>query len=158
MLVMNTIKKQQGLAAVEFAIVVPVMLFLMLATAEFGRVFYQYNTLTKAVQAGARYASRPGLEPGALKDLEGEGDFVDRIQNMVVFGNDVPVDGSAPLLDNFSTDDSNVRVTSSNDDGTITIQVNYQYTFSVLGDLPILNYVLPTLILKASAVTDTSLG
>lgn len=53
----NRYAGQQGLAIVEFAIVLPLLLILLLATAEFGRALYQYNTLTKAVRDGARYLS-----------------------------------------------------------------------------------------------------
>ena len=97
-MVMNTIKNQQGLAAVEFAIVLPVMLFLMLATAEFGRVFYHYNTLTKAVQTGARYASRPLLGTNDLTNMDA--DFVQSIQNFVVYGNENG--GGTAVLDGFT--------------------------------------------------------
>lgn len=44
-----------GLALVEFVLIAPVLLLLLLAVAEMGRALYQYNTLTKAVYAGARY-------------------------------------------------------------------------------------------------------
>ena len=47
--------KQTGGAIVEFIFVLPLLLLLMLATAEFGHAFYQYNTLTKAVRNGTRY-------------------------------------------------------------------------------------------------------
>lgn len=49
--------QQRGIAMVEFVIVLPLLLLLMLATAEFGRVLFQYNTLTKSVRDGARYLS-----------------------------------------------------------------------------------------------------
>ena len=153
---MNFIKNQRGLAAVEFAIVVPVMLFLMLATAEFGRVFYQYNTLTKAVQAGARYASRPLLKTSELKNIDI--DFKHSIQNFVVYGKE-NVDGTdTPVLDGFAATDANVAISSSVSDKTITIEATYNYSFMVLSDFPILGYSLPTLTLRASVVTDTSLG
>lgn len=48
---------QGGLATVEFAIIVPVLLLMLLAVAEVGRALYQYNTLTKAVRDSARYYS-----------------------------------------------------------------------------------------------------
>ena len=47
--------KQAGLATVELALVLPVVLFLLFATAEIGRAFIQHDTLTKAVRDGARY-------------------------------------------------------------------------------------------------------
>ena len=151
---MNTINNQRGLAAVEFAIVLPVMLFLMLATAEFGRVFYHYNTLTKAVQAGARYASRPLLKTSELTNIDAA--FVQRIQNFVVYGNEDGV-GKA-VLDDLTATSVNVAVSSSVIDKTITIEATYNYSFVVLSDFSLLGYSLPTLTLRASVVTDTSLG
>ena len=151
---MNFIKNQQGLAAVEFAIVVPVMLFLMLATAEFGRVFYHYNTLTKAVQAGARYASRPLLKTSELTNIDAA--FKLRIQNFVVYGNEDGV-GTA-VLDGLTASNANVAISSSAANKTITVEAQYNYSFAVLNDFPLFGYSLPTLTLKASVVTDTSLG
>ena len=153
-MVIHTGKKQQGLAAVEFAIVVPLMLFLMMATAEFGRVFYHYNTLTKAVQTGARYASKPLLKTSELTNIDVA--FKQRIQNFVVYGNE---NGSgAAVLDGFAATNTNVAISSSVANKTITIEVQYDYNFAVLGDFPLFGFTLPTLTLKSSVVTDTSLG
>ena len=57
----KTVKRQKGVAALELAIAVPVLLLLLLASAELGRAFYQYNTLTKSVRDGARYLSENSL-------------------------------------------------------------------------------------------------
>ena len=46
---------------VEFAIAVPVILLLMLASAEVGRWLYQYNTLHKAVRDGVRYLAQEAI-------------------------------------------------------------------------------------------------
>lgn len=152
-MIIHTDKKQRGLAAIEFAIVVPVMLFLMLATAEFGRVFYHYNTLTKAVQTGARYASKPLMTTNKLTDLTING-FKEDIQNFVAYGNE---NGTGiAVLDGLT--DTNVTVTSNIANKTITIEAQYTYNFVVLSDLPFIGYILPTLTLKSSVVTDTSLG
>ena len=152
-MMMKTNKNQRGLAAVEFAIVLPVMLFLMLATAELGRAFYQYNTLSKAVQTGARYASRPLVKTSELTNLDAA--FVQRIRNFVVYGNEAGA-GTA-VLDGF-TAGSNVAISSSATDKTITIEASYDYNFGVLNDFPLLGFTLPTLTLTVSVVTDTSLG
>ena len=45
----------RGIAMVEFVIVLPICLILLMATAEFGRAFMQYNTLTKAVRDDVPY-------------------------------------------------------------------------------------------------------
>lgn len=48
-------KSERGIQLAELAIVLPVLLLLFAATAEFGRYFYEYTTLAKAARGGARY-------------------------------------------------------------------------------------------------------
>lgn len=77
--------RQSGLAMVESAIVLPLIIFLMLATAEVGRAISQYNTLTKALRDGTRFltnspTNEAGVaQPTAAKKLSA--------RNLVVFGN-----------------------------------------------------------------------
>lgn len=59
---MRTIKQQSGVAAVEMALLLPLLLLLAFGITEFGRAIYQYNTLAKAVRDGARHLSQ--YEPG----------------------------------------------------------------------------------------------
>jgi Flp pilus assembly protein TadG len=90
---------QRGLATTEFVIVLPVMLLLMLATAELGRAFYQYNILTKAVRDGARY-----LASNAIQGTTGViniGGAQTATQNLVVYGN--TTGSGSPLLEGWST-------------------------------------------------------
>jgi Flp pilus assembly protein TadG len=47
----------QGVSAIEFAIVIPVLLLLVFGITEGGRAIYQYNTLAKATRDAARYLS-----------------------------------------------------------------------------------------------------
>jgi len=49
--------RQKGAAAVEFAIVVSLLVLITGGIIEFGRVFWYYDTLTKATRDGARYLS-----------------------------------------------------------------------------------------------------
>jgi Flp pilus assembly protein TadG len=67
---------ERGTQLVELAIVMPILLMLLGATAEFGRFMYTYTTLAKATRAGARYAvsQPPGTRASETK-------------NLVVFGN-----------------------------------------------------------------------
>jgi len=48
-------KKIQGYAIVEFIVVLPVLLLLLLSTAEVGRALYQYNILTQSARNSVRY-------------------------------------------------------------------------------------------------------
>jgi Flp pilus assembly protein TadG len=47
-------------AAVEFALVLPLVLLVLAGTIEFGRVFFAYAQLQQAVQEGARYGALLG--------------------------------------------------------------------------------------------------
>lgn len=48
---------QRGVAMVEFAITLPLLLLLLLAIGEFGRMLYQYNVLLQASRDAGRYAA-----------------------------------------------------------------------------------------------------
>ncbi|GGK59268.1 TadE/TadG family type IV pilus assembly protein [Amphritea balenae] len=52
---LRNLKHQRGMAIIEFTFTLPLLLFVMFAGAEVGRMLYQYNTLTKSVEDGARY-------------------------------------------------------------------------------------------------------
>jgi Flp pilus assembly protein TadG len=64
-------RDERGTQLVELALVVPLMLMLVGATAEFGRFFYTYSTLSKATRAGARYqiSQVPGTNFAQTKNL-----------------------------------------------------------------------------------------
>ncbi len=83
-------KRSRGLAAVEFAIALPLLLLLLMAFAELGRGYYHYTTLSKLVRDGARYAAEYGITDS------------DTVANLVVYGS--PAAGS-PLLEGMSPGD-----------------------------------------------------
>jgi len=49
--------RQFGVAAVEFAIILPVLLSVAFGIVEFGRAMYEYDSLVKNTRAAARYLS-----------------------------------------------------------------------------------------------------
>lgn len=49
--------KQKGSSTVEFAMMLPLLLLLVVMVSEFGMMFYQLNALNKSVQSAARYLS-----------------------------------------------------------------------------------------------------
>ncbi|WP_434115200.1 TadE/TadG family type IV pilus assembly protein [Paraburkholderia caffeinilytica] len=51
------IRRMQGVVAVEFALVAIPLVILLLGIAEFGHMFYQYNTIDKSVRDAARLLS-----------------------------------------------------------------------------------------------------
>lgn len=79
-------KDESGLQLVEVSIVVPLLLVMLAATAEFGRFFYEYTTLAKAAEVGARYLSTAPTLPASDSDA----------QKLVIYGN---LDGTGtPIL------------------------------------------------------------
>ena len=58
----TVLTKSRGVAAVEMAVVLPLILLLLFVTAEIGRGFMQYNTLTKSVRDSARYLGQTLLQ------------------------------------------------------------------------------------------------
>jgi Flp pilus assembly protein TadG len=128
---MNARFKQRGLAMIEFAISVPVLLFLMLATAEIGRILFQYNTLAKAVRDGARYAAT-NAAVGTTRVVDIDATTRTQTRNLVVTGNRLGT--GAALLPGLNVD--NVTVT---DAGNGFVQVAATYTY-----IPMLGATLPT--------------
>lgn len=59
--------RQQGVAAVEMATLLMPLIFIVFGITEFGRAFYQYNSVVKATRDAARYLS--AQQPGT-KDTE----------------------------------------------------------------------------------------
>src|SRR5256885_7822484 len=49
-------KRNRGQAMVEFAVVIPIFLLMLIALFDFGRAVFSYNTLTNAAREGARFA------------------------------------------------------------------------------------------------------
>ncbi len=53
----NTIRQKEGQALVEFALVIPILIVIILAITEFGRLWMTMNVLTGAAREGARAAA-----------------------------------------------------------------------------------------------------
>lgn len=100
-------KGSRGAAAVEFAIVIGILLLIVSGIVEFGRVFWYYNALTKATRDGARYLSTSTLplNTSTAKDIvvnaASAANMDDSVSGKVVNGNVsiscIPADCSAPL-------------------------------------------------------------
>ena len=82
---------------VELAIVIPIFVLLFAATAEFGRYFYEYTTLAKALRAGARYLATAAVN--STQDTAAK--------NIVVYGNSAGT--GSPVLTGMTP--ANVTIT-----------------------------------------------
>lgn len=113
-------RDESGVQLVELAIVIPIMLVLFGAVAEFGRYFYEYTTVAKAARVGARYL--------ASKSVNGTTDYVGNAKKLVVFGN---IAGTGdPVLPGMTLDNVDVSYQGENagvpDTVTVSI-INYEH-------------------------------
>ena len=106
---------ETGTQLAEMAVVLPILLVLFGATAEFGRFFYTYNTLAKSTRAGARYLTASNK---ATDDMA---------KSLVVNG--TTDDGAPPILSGLSA--GNVQITREGPTGypeTVKVEISgYQY-------------------------------
>jgi Flp pilus assembly protein TadG len=124
----------RGIALVETVIVTPVLLFLMLATAEITNAFVDHNTLTKSVRNGARFLAGKAIL-GTTGNIVLTSEKTLATRRLVVYGN---ASGSgSPILPGLSIGDVQVADLGNND---IEVTATYAYT-GILGDtLPALGF------------------
>ena len=136
----STPRAERGLATVEMAITLPLLLFLLLAVAEFGRMISQYDALNKAVRDGARYAaSVSALGSTGLVSITPS--LQSAVANLVATGN---VNGTGtPLLPGLTPADVSV---SDAGGGYVEVSATYVYepmvgatlpTFGIGGPIPL---------------------
>jgi Flp pilus assembly protein TadG len=79
----------EGAQLVEFALVLPLLLLVVLAIAEFGFIFQRYEVITNAAREGARMAVLPGYGDNAV--------IASRVTAYVAAGR-VPATGTNPAV------------------------------------------------------------
>lgn len=119
----QTINRQQGVAAVETVIALPVLLLLFMVTGEIGRAFMQYNTLEKGLRDGAQYLATHSLigDTGVIENPIPAADQ-DAARNLARYGN-VSGTGST-LVPGYSDDMLTIDVP---DENHITLAASYTY-------------------------------
>ena len=129
--------RQRGAALVETVVISPLLLFLILLTAEITNAFVDHNTLTKSVRNGARYFASnamlgtTGSIPPAILDPTTSQIRKDTI-NLVVFGNTAGTGN--PILQGLDAGDVTPGVDFINNN--IEVTVDYAYTGLLGGSLP----------------------
>ena len=109
-------ENQRGVAAVEFAIVLPLLLFLFIGITEFGITYYNKQILTNAAREGARAGVIDGIadNPNKIKGI-----VVDYAsEKLISFGADIL------SISDVTLDDS--------DTGYLKVSVDFNYTYLML--------------------------
>ena len=99
---------EQGAAAVEMALVLPLLVILGLGVVELGRTIWQYQVVTKGVRDGVRYLTRvPITCAGGVGTFNNSNDPI-VAENLVKSGTRTP---STPILPQYADADFNIGVT-----------------------------------------------
>jgi len=114
-------QRQQGLAMVEFTLVLPVLLLLLLAFGEFGRMLYQYNVLLQASRDADRFVASQALD-STLGQVALSSTLLTQTKNVAVYG--VPANTGTAVVSGLTT--GNVVVAAV---GTDHVRVTITYTF-----------------------------
>jgi Flp pilus assembly protein TadG len=130
----NLKARQRGAVLVEMAFVTPILLVLLLATADLTRAFIEHNTVTKAVRNGVRYVAAKAYE-GSTGVVNIDAALTIETQNLVVFGSTSPPGGASPVVPGLTLANITVVQIAGTDD--ITVSATY-----ALGGL--FGAVLPT--------------
>jgi Flp pilus assembly protein TadG len=124
----KSIARHRGAVLVEMVIVTPILLFIMMATAELTRAFIDHNTLTKAVRTGVRYVAANAFQ-GTTGVVSVSAALRAETQNLIVYGNSAGT--GTPVLAGLTAAD--ITVTNI---GADNIQVSAVHTISgMLGPL-----------------------
>lgn len=103
-------RREDGASTIELAIIFPILVILFVGTAELGRLFYTYNTLSKASAVGARYlsTSRDAVNGTTAQKAAAQQEAV----NLVVCGikstSSTACNGQTPVVPGLTT--SNVSI------------------------------------------------
>lgn len=132
-------RPSRGLAAVEFAITAPLLLFLLLAGAEFGRAFVHYAKLDYSIRNAARFVSENAIN-GTTGVVSISATTATEAKNLAVYGN---VNGTgAAWLPNYQV--GQVTVVNAGGDN-IRVTATYPYQ-------PMLGATLPSFGLTGGSI------
>ena len=119
----NTRCRQRGAAAVEFAVILPLLVVLVFGMIEFGIMFYNKAVITNASREGAR-AGITGLTNSQIETIVKDYSNTNLINLGNVSENDID-----PMGD--PDDDMIISLDAQND---LTVRIEYGYDF-LLGSL-----------------------
>lgn len=111
--VRQLLRREDGGALAELAILIPFLAVMLAGVCEFGRYFQHYNTLAKATRSASRYLSNHKLTAAEI----------DRAQSLVVCGKLACSDADRKLLPNLSKANVCVESTGSPKVTSVTVRI-----------------------------------
>jgi Flp pilus assembly protein TadG len=113
---------QKGVAAIEFAIVLPLLMMIVFGIIEFGLLMYDKQVITNASREGARI----GISDVVVSDAEIEAVVANYVaNNLITFG-------STPTPPVTTIDPDEATRTGMDFGEDVTVTVTYDYDFLML--------------------------
>jgi Flp pilus assembly protein TadG len=141
------LKSERGAELIEFALVLPLLIFFCMGVIEFGRAYYTYNILSKAVRNGARFLSTGLVTSTGTINATSE----TRTRSVVVYGN--TTSSGTKILPDLLTSQVNIPAATvvSGSEQYVTVGVNYPY-------VPLFSVIMPATITLSPKVTMIFVG
>ena len=151
----HQVNKQYGLAVIEMLISVPLLVMLLFATVEFGRLFNSYNELTKSVGNAARYLSENAITGNsAVPNID---PVRTNAKNIIIYGNIGGGSTGEELLPGLTVNETTDFILSTSGGlSYVTVQVDWVYQTLLKSSIPTFSYAnnnidISNLTLNASA-------
>jgi Flp pilus assembly protein TadG len=111
---MKLIQNQKGVALVEFAIALPLILLLLFGTIEFGVLFYNKQVITNASREGVRTGIAAGTSETIIRQIVKD------------YSNDKLI----CLNNSISIADGDIQITPDGEDLIVSVNVAYTFLYS----------------------------
>ncbi|GID05647.1 TadE/TadG family type IV pilus assembly protein [Pseudomonas sp. 008] len=119
---------QQGVALVEFTLVLPVLLLLLLAFGEFGRMLYQYNVLLQASRDADRFVASQAWNSTLGAAIVPSGSTLEtQTKNVAVYG--VPANTGTAVVSGLTTGMVTVSTLGADPTHPDHVRVTITYNF-----------------------------
>ena len=116
------LQREDGVVAIEFALVLPILLLIMFSIIEFGLILYNKQVITNASREGARYGIVQAKPP--VSDIN-------KVVKAYLKGAGLD-DTSDPVVSCTDDEDATKNCDDRSFGDLLTVSVDYPYTFLLL--------------------------
>lgn len=125
---------EKGAAAVEFALVAPLLLLLLAGAVEYGLIFYNQHIITNASREAARFGIVSRIPRYSQADMQGiVGNYVDN--RLISFGDEPSVAVVTTSIDGDSGATATPNSTTTAFGDSLQVAVTFQYDFLIFPNL-----------------------
>ena len=113
------VRREEGVALLEMALTLPLLLVVSVSIFEFGRAYQTFQVLTNAAREGARIAVLPGVDDAAV---------LDRVKTYITAGQLPPIADDQVTINRNTTVAVGAGVTAP----ASLVAIQYPFTFIVM--------------------------